>query len=42
MSNPEGDYLKDLVVDIRIILKLIFKKEGWDVDVIDLAHDMDR
>jgi hypothetical protein len=40
--NPEADNLKDLVVDRMIILKSFFKKENWDVDVIDLAQDRDR
>ena len=39
----EGDYLRDLDVDGRIILKWILRK--WDVrsmDWIELAQDMDR
>jgi hypothetical protein len=37
-STPEEEYLKDLVVDRSIILKLFFKKEDWGVDVIVLAQ----
>jgi hypothetical protein len=38
-SKPEEEYLKDLVVDRSIILKLFFKKEDWGVDVIVLAQE---
>jgi hypothetical protein len=38
----EKDFLKDLGVDGRIILKLIFKKYKWDVDLIHLAQDGDK
>jgi hypothetical protein len=38
-SKPQGENLKNLVVDRRIILKLSFKKEDWVVDVIDVAQD---
>jgi hypothetical protein len=38
----EGDHLKDLGVDGRIILKWIFKRLDGGVDWIDLAQDRDR
>jgi hypothetical protein len=38
----EGDHLKDPGVDVRIILKWIFKKWNGDMDWIDLAQDRDR
>jgi hypothetical protein len=40
-SKAEGENLKNLVVDRRIILKLSLKKEDWAVDVIDVAQDGD-
>jgi hypothetical protein len=38
----ERDHLEDLGVDVRIILKWIFKKWDRGIDWIDLAHDRDR
>ena len=40
-GNTRGrDHLEDVDVDVRIILKCIFKKKG--VDWVDLAQDRDR
>jgi hypothetical protein len=39
----EKDQLEDLGIDIRIILRWIFRKCGnWGMDWIDLAQDRDR
>jgi hypothetical protein len=38
----EGDHLKDLVIDGRIILKWIFKMWDGGMDWIDLAQDRDK
>jgi hypothetical protein len=38
----EGDYLGDPGVDVRIILKWIFKKWDGGMDWIKLAQDRDR
>ena len=38
----EKDYLEDLGVGGRIILKCIFKKYDGGVEWIDLAHDRDK
>jgi hypothetical protein len=38
----EGDHLKDLGVDGRIILKWVFEKWEEDMDWNDLAQDRDR
>jgi hypothetical protein len=38
----EGDYLGDPGVDVRIILKRIFKKWDGGMDRIELAQDRDR
>jgi hypothetical protein len=38
----ESDHLKDLRVDVRIILKRLLNIWDRDTDWIDLAHDRDR
>jgi hypothetical protein len=38
----EGDHLEDPCVDVRIILKWIFKKWNGGMDWTDLAQDRDR
>jgi hypothetical protein len=38
----EGDHLGDPGVDVRIILKWIFKMWGRGMDWIELAQDRDR
>ena len=38
----KGDHLEDSGVNGRIILKMIFKKWGGDMDWIDLAENRDR
>jgi hypothetical protein len=38
----EGDYLGDPGIDVRIILKWIFKKWDGGTDWIELAQDRDR
>ena len=43
VENPERrDKLEDPGVDVRIILKWIFRKWDGDMDWIDLAQDRDR
>jgi hypothetical protein len=37
VGRPDGDYLKHLGVDGRIILNWIFKKWDWGMEWIDLA-----
>jgi ribosomal protein S4E len=38
----EGDYVKDLTVDGKILLKWIFKKKDGFMDWINLAQDRKR
>jgi hypothetical protein len=38
----EGDHLEDPGVDVRIILKQIFKKWDGGMDWIDMAKDRNR
>jgi hypothetical protein len=38
----KGDHLGDPGVDVKIILKWIFKKWDGDMDWVELAQDRDR
>ena len=38
----ERDHLEDIGVDVRIILKWIFKNQAGGVEWIDLAQDRDK
>jgi hypothetical protein len=38
----ERDHLKDPGVDGRIILRCIFRKWSWGMDLLDLAQDRDK
>ena len=43
MANlREGDHLKDLGLDGRVILKWIFEKWDGGMDWLDLAQERDR
>jgi hypothetical protein len=42
VGKPDGDYLEDLGVDGRVILKLIFIRRERGMDWIDVAQYRER